>query len=144
VALKFDLLIAEEGLSVTPDQRRSPQRGVGTGWTMVKLLCLLSLYVIVIIVFLSSHIHLEYCPSLILISREQSSEEFSYPFYLLSNLVLFTLTHIIYQVCVILSKIYRIAYPSPSKCSHLLPLILSYLDAYDIHENVYICSLLIS
>jgi hypothetical protein len=49
-------------------------------------------------------------PSLILIPREQSSEEFSSLFYLLSNLVLFTLTHNIDQVCVVLSKICRIIY----------------------------------
>jgi hypothetical protein len=44
---------------------------------------------------------------------KQSSEEFSSLFSLLSNLVLFTLTHIIDQVCVVLSKICRITYSPP-------------------------------
>jgi hypothetical protein len=37
VALKFDLWITWDGLSATLDQRRSPQRGVGIGWTTVKI-----------------------------------------------------------------------------------------------------------
>jgi hypothetical protein len=57
-------------------------------------------------------------PSLILIPKEQSNEEFSSPFSLLSNLVLFTLTYIIDQVCVVLSKICRITYSPLSRCSH--------------------------
>jgi hypothetical protein len=36
VALKFDLWITWEGLSATLDQRRSPQQGVGIGWTTIK------------------------------------------------------------------------------------------------------------
>jgi hypothetical protein len=37
VALKFDPWITWEGLSATIDQRRSPQRGVGIGRTIVKI-----------------------------------------------------------------------------------------------------------
>jgi hypothetical protein len=51
-------------------------------------------------------------PSLILILSEQSSEEFLSPLSLLSNLVLFTLTYIIDQLCVVFSKIHRITYSS--------------------------------
>jgi hypothetical protein len=38
VTLKFDLWITWEGLSATLDQRRSPQRGVGVSWTVVKII----------------------------------------------------------------------------------------------------------
>jgi hypothetical protein len=79
VALKFDLWITWEGLSATLDQRRSPQRGVGIGRTTVKIAmslvhftycvcCLLELSYSVVILLLS----------LVLILKEQSSEEFSF------------------------------------------------------------------
>jgi hypothetical protein len=60
MALKFDLWITWEGLSATLDQRRSPQPGVDIGRTTVTL-CLLSILLIAINVFLSSHTHLQYC-----------------------------------------------------------------------------------
>jgi hypothetical protein len=89
MAPKFDLWITWEGFSATLDQNRSPQRGVGIGRTTVKIVV--------------SLVHFTYCDycllefsyslaisllSLILILKEQSSEEL---FFLLSshpNLVL--------------------------------------------------------
>jgi hypothetical protein len=45
-------------LSATLDQRRSPQRGVDIGRTTGKITVSCPLYFIVILVFLSAHIHL--------------------------------------------------------------------------------------
>jgi hypothetical protein len=47
-------------LSATLDQRRSPQHGVGIGRTTLKIVVSL-VSLLAIIVFLSFHIHLEYC-----------------------------------------------------------------------------------
>jgi hypothetical protein len=76
VALNFDLWITWEGLSSTLDQRMSLHRGVGIGQTIVKLLCILSIYFLRLLsswVLYSLAILLL---SLILILKEQSSEEF--------------------------------------------------------------------
>jgi hypothetical protein len=75
VALKFDLWITWKRLSATHDQKRSPQRGMGIGWTTVK-----------IVVSLFYFTYCDWCPlkfsyspailllSLIHILKEQSSE----------------------------------------------------------------------
>jgi hypothetical protein len=50
VVLKFDLWITWEELSASLDQRRSPQRGVGIGWTTVKItVCLVHLLIVITI-----------------------------------------------------------------------------------------------
>jgi hypothetical protein len=87
VALKFDLWITWEGLSAILDQRRSPQRGVGMP-NHGKNCCVFCLFTL--LQLLSSWVLLftwNIAPSLILIPREQSSEEFSSLFSLPSNLV---------------------------------------------------------
>jgi hypothetical protein len=54
VALKFDLWITCEGLSATLDQRRLPQREVGIGRTMVKIVMSLVHLLFAIIIILCS------------------------------------------------------------------------------------------
>jgi hypothetical protein len=74
-------------LSATLDQKRSPQRGVGIGQTTGKIIVSLVHFTLLRLVFLSSHIYF-ITPSLILILREQSSEEFSSIFSSHSNMIL--------------------------------------------------------
>jgi hypothetical protein len=95
VSLKFDLWITWVGLSATLDQRRSPQRGVGIGRTTVKKHCVSCLFYLLWL--LSSRVLYSLVIlllSLILILKEQSSEEFSWFLSSHPNLVLvFTNTY---------------------------------------------------